>query len=72
VVRVISREDEAVSEDQGRDQRLTDEELDEVVGGNEAPGLVVVDPGTGATLYNVQPGDYPPPLVVVDGSAVNR
>jgi hypothetical protein len=39
----------------------------------EAPGVVIVAPGQGAiVLSGVYPGDYPPPLVVLDDCIVNR
>ena len=53
-----------MSDDQGRDQKLTDEELDGVVGGNQ-PGMIVVDEG--ATILDAGAGDQPPPIVIVSG-----
>jgi len=37
-----------------------------------APGAVFVDPGLGAMLLDVNVGDYPPPVVIVDGRVINR
>jgi hypothetical protein len=38
----------------------------------QAPGLIIVNPGSPATLLDVTPSIYPPPVVVVNGCVVNH
>ena len=53
--------------------KKADEQVTQNASSNATPpGVVIATPGSSATLLGVTPSDYPPPVVIVEGTVVNR